>query len=119
MVKLAPDEPISHYNLGVLYKQANRTEAAVQQFQAAVKLNGNLAAPHFQLYNVYRILTRRDEAASELAVFQQLKKAQEGSATPEDMEWSDYAEIYDPIDVKPEQLAEPVYEKAAVVEATG
>ncbi|HEY3740437.1 MAG TPA: tetratricopeptide repeat protein, partial [Bryobacteraceae bacterium] len=110
MIQLAPDEPVSHYNLGVLYKQAGRAQDAVTQFQTAVGLNGNLAAPHFQLYNVYRSLGRKDEAATELATFQQLKKAQEGSATPEDMEWSEYAEIYDPMDVKPDVLAAPVYE---------
>ena len=114
MVRLTPDEPISHYNLGVLYKQAGRSEDAVAQFAASVRLNGNLAAPHFQLYNVYRVLSKKDEAAVELATFQALKKAQEGSATPEDMEWSDYAEIYDPIDAAPEQLLALVYDRVAV-----
>ena len=38
-----------------------------------------------------------EEAARELHRFQQLKKSQEGTATPEDMEWSEYAEIYDPV----------------------
>ena len=114
MIKLAPDEPISHYNLGVLYKQFGRNEDAVAQFSTAVRLNGNLAAPHFQLYNVYRVMGKKDEAAVELATFQALKKSQEGSATPEDVEWSDYAEIYDPIDAKPDPLAAPVYDKVAV-----
>ena len=111
MVKLAPDEPISHYNLGVLLRQANRLPEAVIEFNKAIAINGNLAAPHFQLYNVYRTLAQRDDMTRELKLFQDLKKAQEGSATPEDMEWSDYAEIYDPIDAKPEQLAVPVYDR--------
>lgn len=118
MVQLAPDEPISHYNLGVLYKQANRPDDAVAQFQAAIRLNGNLAAPHFQLYNVLRAQSKREEAAQELALFQQLKKAQDGSATPEDMEWSDYAEIYDPIDAAaPEKLAAPTYNRTPLTAA--
>ena len=100
MIALVPQEPISHYNLGALYKQAGDIPKAEQQFQEAAKLNGNLAAPHFQLYNVYRQQGKKDQAATELATFQRLKKEQEGSATPEDMEWSDYAEIYDPIDIK-------------------
>jgi Flp pilus assembly protein TadD len=111
MVKLAPEEPISHYNLGVLLRQANRLQEAVVEFNKSIELNGNLAAPHFQLYNVYRSLQRRDDMARELKLFQDLKKAQEGSATPEDMEWSDYAEIFDPIDAKPEVLAAPVYDR--------
>ncbi len=111
MVKLAPDEPISHYNLGVLLRQANRLPEAVSEFNKAISLNANLAAPHFQLYNVYRSLQQREDMARELKLFQDLKKAQEGSATPEDMEWSDYAEIFDPIDAKPEVLAAAVYDR--------
>jgi tetratricopeptide (TPR) repeat protein len=98
MVKLVPAEPVSHYNLGVLYRQANRIDDAVREFAAAARLNVNLAAPHFQLYNVYRTTGKSQDAARELQEFQRLKKEQEGAAIPEDMEWSDYAEIYDPIE---------------------
>ncbi len=100
MIELVPNEPISHYNLGALYKQAGQLDKAQQQFARAAELDGNLAAPHFQLYNVYRQQGKKEQAATELAEFQRLKKLQDGSATPEDMEWSDYAEIYDPIDIK-------------------
>jgi Tfp pilus assembly protein PilF len=99
MTELVPDEPVSHYNLGVLYKQAGKMEDAQAQLETAEKLNASLAAPHFQLYNVYRQTGKREEAARELATFQKLKKQQEGAVIPEDMEWSDYAEIYDPIDI--------------------
>lgn len=100
-VKLAPEEPIGHYNLGVLHKQDGRMAEAIREFKRAIQLNANLAAPHFQLYNVYRTSQSREEAARELAEFQRLKKAQEGAAIPEDMEWCDYAEIYDPVDALP------------------
>ena len=43
---------------------------------------------------------RRKPPAS-CAKFQQIKKSQEGAAIPEDMEWSDYAEIYDPVAALP------------------
>jgi tetratricopeptide (TPR) repeat protein len=102
MTKLVPGEPKSHYNLGVLYKQANRMKDAEDQFKTAVALDQNLAAPHFQLYNVYRQGGSREQAMAELQIFQKLKKSQEGAAIPEDMEWCDYAEIWDPIDMKPE-----------------
>ena len=100
MIQLVPNEPISHYNLGALYKQAGQMDRAEQQFARAAELNPDLAAPHFQLYNVYRQQGKKEMAAKELAEFQRLKKAQEGAVTAEDMEWSDYAEIYDPIDIK-------------------
>src|ERR1700730_3345324 len=99
MIELVPNEPVSHYNLGALYRQAGQLERAQNQFEIAARLNPNLAAPHFQLYNVYRQQTKKDQAAAELATFQKLKKEQEGAAIPEDMEWSDFAEIYDPIDI--------------------
>jgi Flp pilus assembly protein TadD len=99
-VALVPHEPVGHYNLGVLYKQEDRMEDAIREFNTAIRLNHNLAAPHFQLYNAYRTLGRREDAAKELQEFQRLKKAQEGAAIPEDMEWCDYAEIYDPVDMR-------------------
>src|SRR5579863_6547140 len=103
MVKLVPGEPVSRYNLGVLYKQAGKTEQAREQLETAEKLDPNLAAPHFQLYNLYRQAGMKERAAAELATFQQIKKATEGAAIPEDMESNDYAEIYDPIDGTPEK----------------
>ena len=109
MVRLAPDEPASHYQLGWLYKSKDQTDAAVREFERARDLSPRLTAPHFQLYNMYR-QANRPEAAAELAIFQDLKKQQEGAAVAEDMEWSVYAEIYDPIDEPPAPpLAAPVY----------
>lgn len=101
MAQLAPNEPITRYNLGVLYKLKGETQQAIDAFALASKLNHNLAAPHFQLYNLYRTAGRPEDGKRELARFQELKKAQEGSATPEDMEWSEFSEIYDPIDPTP------------------
>ncbi|HXA50321.1 MAG TPA: tetratricopeptide repeat protein [Candidatus Acidoferrum sp.] len=96
MSKLRPEEPISHYQLGSLYKLKGDSAAAIREFETARQLNPRLAAPHFQLYGMYRQAERATDAAAELAVFQSLKKQQEGAAVPEDMEWSYYAEIYDP-----------------------
>ncbi len=59
-----------------------------------------MEAPHFQLYNIYRQSGKREDAARELATFQRLKKEHEGAAIPQDPEWCNYAEIYDPIDIK-------------------
>lgn len=95
MVRMVPDEPISHYNLGTLYKLAGRTDDSIEQFQLATKLDPNLAAPHFQLYNSYRVAGKTVEARRELDSFQRLKKAQEGAAIAEDVEWNAYAEVYE------------------------
>ena len=100
MVELVPGEPVSHYNLGVLYKQVGKLEPARTQLETAEKLDPEMEAPHFQLYNIYRQAEQREDAARELGAFQRLKKEHEGAAIPQDPEWSAYAEIYDPIDMK-------------------
>ncbi|HVT19315.1 MAG TPA: FG-GAP-like repeat-containing protein [Thermoanaerobaculia bacterium] len=98
LAEMVPDEPVTHYNLGVLYKLTGKGEAAVGQFETAARLDPRLAGPHFQLFNVYRQGGKAAEAARELATFQEIKKQQAGAAVPEDLEWSFYSEIYDPIE---------------------
>src|SRR5207249_3994995 len=96
MLALVPDEPIVHYQLGTLYKLAGRTAEASARFERAAALNPRLAAARFQLYNMYRQAGRQLDAASALQVFQQLKKQAEGAAIAEDVDWCNYAEVYDP-----------------------
>lgn len=117
MAELVPDEPVTHYNLGVLYRQTGRLDDARKELETAEKINPSLAAPHFQLFNVYRQTGRTADAARELAEFQRLKKEQEGAVIPEDMEWSYYAEIYDPIDMTDREAVPPVKATAAAVSA--
>jgi tetratricopeptide (TPR) repeat protein len=120
MAELVPNEPVSHYNLGVLYKQTGRNDDARRELEIAERLNASLAAPHFQLYNLNRQDGRREDAARELAEFQRLKKQQEGAVIPEDMEWSDYAEIYDPRDpTKPDSTQTRVAQDGIVVDLLG
>jgi tetratricopeptide (TPR) repeat protein len=95
MVALVPDEPASHYNLGALYKLAGKADLAIREFEAAERLAPHLAGPHFQLFNAYRAAGRAEDSKRELALFQEVRKQQEGAAVPEDLEWSWYAEIYD------------------------
>lgn len=96
MIKLVPDEPIGHYQLGTLYRSAGRSSEAVEQFEKAAALNPLLAGAHFQLYNLYRQSSKPEEAARQLATFQAIKKQTEGAAIPEDVDWCNYGEIYDP-----------------------
>lgn len=98
MARLAPDEPITQYNLGVLYKAEGRAEEANAKFQLAARLDPNFAAPHFQLFNYYRQQGQAQEARQALARFQDLKRRHEEAGTGnEDVEWSLYSEILDPI----------------------
>jgi tetratricopeptide (TPR) repeat protein len=98
MVKLVPNEPVSHYNLGYLYKLAAKQDLALKSFETAAKLDPGLAGPHFQLYNAYRAAGRTEDANRELKLFQEIKKLQAGAVIPEDLDWSGYAEVYDPVE---------------------
>lgn len=99
MLKLVPDEPVTHYNLGVLYKLAGDSGKALDHFKAASQLDPNFAAPHFQLYNAFREAGRKEDAARELSLFNEIKKRKAGAAVAEDPEWSFYAEIYDAVEL--------------------
>jgi hypothetical protein len=109
MAKLVPREPITHYNLGAIYKLQNKPELAQKEFELARDLDPSLAAPHFQLFNLYRRSGDMDAAKRELALFNARKAAQENDAIPkEDVEWSPYAEIYDPVKPEVDSSKEPV-----------
>ena len=95
MLKLTPDEPIARYQLAALLK-TDHPQSGIAEFVKTEQLNPNLAAAHFQLYNLYRQTGRNDDAQREFQTWQDVKKQQEGSATPEQVDWCDYAEIYDP-----------------------
>jgi tetratricopeptide (TPR) repeat protein len=114
MVKLVPREPITHYNLGSIYKLQNKVELARNEFELARDLSPSLAAPHFQLFNLYRQENRKEDAMRQLKLFNERKKAQDNDAIPkEDVEWCEYAEIYDPTAPEPDASKRPVSYKFA------
>ncbi len=101
MTQLAPNEPVSHYNLGLLYNLTGREADGLKQFEIAAKLDDKLVAPRYQIYNMYRLMGKEDEAAKAMALFQDAKRRQKAADDSEDMEWSFYAELYDPIEAHP------------------
>jgi Tfp pilus assembly protein PilF len=118
--KLVPNEPIAHYQLGTIYRAAGRNPEAVEQFEKASSLDPLLAAAHFQLYNIFRQSSRPEDAAKQLAIFKDLKAKTEGAAIPEDVDWCNYAEIYDP--TRPTSKVapvKPVYDDHVLAAATG
>ncbi len=96
MLRLVPNDPITHYNLGAVLRAKGDTQAALPEFLKAAELNPNLAGPHFQLFTVYQRAGDKEAAAHQRQLFEAAKKRDEGAAVPEDMEWSFYAELYDP-----------------------
>lgn len=96
MVRLAPEEPVSHYNLGLLYTLTGQPERALEEFHAAARLGPHLVAPRFQIYTAHRLAGRPQEAAQAMAEFQRVRELQKAADEQDDMEWSYYAEIYEP-----------------------
>lgn len=58
---LKPD-PVTEFNLGVLYRRTDRQDKAVLHYEKALKLNPKLAAAYWDLAHVYAQLDRKDEA---------------------------------------------------------
>ena len=104
LLRLVPDEPVSHYHLGMLERQAGDLAGAAREFETAARLDAGFAAPRFQLYSAYRALGREADAERVIAEFRALKaKQDQPDAVQEDVNWSPYAEVYDPSD----ELAPP------------
>lgn len=96
MLRRAPDVAVAHFQLGLLYRQVNRSADARKQFEIAAQLDPQFAAARFQLYNMYRLAGDTAQANRYLTEFQRLQALQKSWVIPEDAEWCDYAEIYDP-----------------------
>ncbi len=107
MLVRTPNEAIAHYQLGTLYKQTNRRKEAQAQFEKAAELDPLLAAARFQLYNLLRAEGNSEQANRYLADFERLQKLQKSWVIPENVEWCDYAEIYDPPESRVEATAPP------------
>ena len=113
MQALVPDLAVDAYQIGAILKAKGDTEGAVKAFEKARDLDPRLAAPHFQLYGLYRQTNRPQEATQELLLFQQRKKSDEAAAVPEDLEWSFYSEIYDPVNSPPAAPPSPPVYRAS------
>ena len=107
MIRLVPTEPVTHYNLASVLRSKGDTAAALPEFLEAERLNPDLAGPHFQLFTLYQRAGDKQSALRERQAFEEAKKRNEGAAVPEDMEWSFYAELYDPPDPRPSASNEP------------
>jgi len=107
MLARTPDEAIAHYQLGTLYNQVNRRSAAQAQFEKAAELDPLLAAARFQLYNLHRLERNAGQANRYLVDFQRIKELQKSWVTPENVEWCNYAEIYNPPQARVEAAAPP------------
>ncbi|MEE8586357.1 MAG: FG-GAP-like repeat-containing protein [Acidobacteriota bacterium] len=107
LLELAPGEAIAHYNLGVLQRLSRESGKAQQHFLSAARLDPRLAAPHFQLSSLYRRARQTEKSRHHQQIFRDLKKAQQGAAIAEDLEWSIYSEILDDVEAPDFAQASP------------
>jgi tetratricopeptide (TPR) repeat protein len=73
-IALDPDDAASHLQLGVIYDEQKATERAAREYLAAIRLNSQLATAHYRLAQDYQRLGKKDKAASELALYEQLRR---------------------------------------------
>ena len=69
--------PEPHYQLGKLALREDRIRDALQELEAAVKLDPNSSKNHYGLAQVYRKLGRTTDAARETQLFQSLRVKEE------------------------------------------
>ena len=58
-------KPTKHLDLGMVYAQQGRTDEAIREFQAALRINPNVAEAHYSLGVIYMQQGRMDEAIRE------------------------------------------------------
>ncbi len=67
MIAVDPNNFMAHYNLANQYNRKGNKEAAIEQFQLALKAEPNYAEAHNNLAGVYQDQRRFDEAIAEYA----------------------------------------------------
>lgn len=65
MIAVDENNYMAHYNLGNAYNRRGEKQAAIEQFQAAIKAEPNYAEAHNNLAGVYQDQRRFDEAIAE------------------------------------------------------
>lgn len=62
VLKLEPNNPIFHYNLGLIYEHKNDFANAIKEYKIALKLNNNFIDAYTALFNLYLTTFRKSEA---------------------------------------------------------
>jgi tetratricopeptide (TPR) repeat protein len=71
-VRLRPDFPAAHLELGALYAAKKMNQKAVDQYLEVVRLDPKSEVPHYRLGQLYREMNQLDLARTELSQYQQL-----------------------------------------------
>ena len=75
-IRLDPNDPYTHNNLGLAYQQTDRLDAAIQEFLKAIDLDPNDAHVHYNLGSTYARAGKLQDAQNEFNVSLQLEEQQ-------------------------------------------
>src|ERR1700722_1578977 len=78
-LELAPDDPLTHYNLALTLEHKGDQKQAVQEFEAALRLKPNWAEAHYGLGASFYDLHDQDGALKELRAAVELEPANAGA----------------------------------------
>jgi tetratricopeptide (TPR) repeat protein len=73
-VRLQPDFPAAHLELGALYAAKKMNQKAVDEYLAVIRLDSKSEVPHYRLGQLYREMNKLDLATSELTQYQELAR---------------------------------------------
>lgn len=68
--------PDAHLQLGILYADQQKDSPAIQEFQKAINLKGDLAPAHYHLAQAYKRIGEKARAKQELEVYERLRNQQ-------------------------------------------
>ena len=73
-VRLRPDFPAAHLELGALYAAKKMNQKAVDEYLEVTRLDPKSAVPHYRLGQLYREMNKLDLATTELTRYQELAR---------------------------------------------
>jgi tetratricopeptide (TPR) repeat protein len=76
-VRLRPDFPPAHLELGALYAAKKQTQKAVDEYLEVIHQDDKSEVPHYRLGQLYREMNKLDLATAELARYQELYRARQ------------------------------------------
>ena len=73
-LRLRPDFPAAHLELGALYTAKKLNQKAVDQYLEVIREDPKSEVPHYRLGQIYREMNKLDSATAELTQYQELAR---------------------------------------------